>query len=415
MTRLRPTAAAGEVEFAPWQPWSWWLLITVAGLLGIIAGLAISLLGGRGAVGRHEYHLWKWEADTLVETIFAQVGLHHEPGAIEAQNALQEYFRLTSAIAAASQSATPDATAITRLQDERAAYVRDVEQVVNGYIEQAVTNNGLERQLPLFTGIAMTWPPVATKFTQPPQLLVKSPRDRIFREGDTLLQPGLDAQQVQSIESKTTNSDTVSLVIPLGGIATYPSIVAGDGSYSALLELASHEWTHQYLAFWPLGQTWGTSADANTLNETTAQIMGREMAKVILAQHPGDFAPGADGGAPAQPAPTVDFNTVMHDLRLKVDALLQAGQVDQAEQAMDDAQQDLADHGIYVRKINQAYFAFYGTYATSPQSSNPIGPKVEKVWSLTQDIGLFLANMREVTSVADLDATIARLEAAQQG
>jgi hypothetical protein len=102
----------------------------------------------------------------------------------------------------------------------------------------------------------------------------------------------------------------------------------------------------------------------------------------------------------------------MHSLRLEVDQLLAAGKVSEAERRMDDTQKYLADHGIYVGKINQAYFAFYGTYATSPQSSNPIGPKVEKVWSLTQNVGLFLADMRSVRNVQDLDLVISRLEAA---
>jgi hypothetical protein len=388
------------------------MVIVGAAIIGIIAGGAISLFGGRGPAGSQEYHLWKWEAGTLAETIFAQAGLHHEPGPAEAQTAIQNYFRLTSEISAAQQSAKPDVATITRLENERDRYDHDVEQVVEGYIEDAVSNAGLERKLPLFTGIVMTWPPVAIKFTQPPQLLVKSPRDRIFREGDTLLQPGLDIQQVGSIEKKTTDADTVSIVIPLGGIAAYPAIVDGDGSYGALLELASHEWTHHYLAFWPLGQTWGASADADTLNETTAQITGREIARLIGSKHPTQFPPHEDGSAPPLPAPKVDFNSVMHDLRLKVDALLKAGKVNEAQQAMDATQKHLAKNGIYVRKINQAYFAFYGTYATSPQSSNPIGPKVERVWSLTQNVGLFLANMREVTSVKDLDTTIARLETA---
>lgn len=412
MTIWRPVDAAAEVEWMAWRPKTWVLLIIGAALIGLLCGTAITLAGGRGAVSGHEYHLRKWEAEKLPETIFAQIGLHHEPDAQEAHAALSNYFRLTSEIGAAQQSASPDTNAIARLESERSQYSRDVEQVVNGYIEEAVTAAGLERSLPLFTGIAMTWPPVATKFTQPPQLLVRSPRDRIFREGDTLLQPGLDAKDVSAIEQRTTNNDTVSLVIPLGGIATYPSIVSGDGSYGALLELASHEWTHQYLAFWPLGQTWGSSADADTLNETTAEIMGRQLAQVIQAKHPGDFAKGEDGSPPPLPAPTADFNAVMHSLRLEVDQLLAAGKVSEAERRMDDTQKYLADHGIYVGKINQAYFAFYGTYATSPQSSNPIGPKVEKVWSLTQNVGLFLADMRSVRNVQDLDLVISRLEAA---
>lgn len=70
----------------------------------------------------------------------------------------------------------------------------------------------------------------------------------------------------------------------------------------------------------------------------------------------------------------------------------------------------LNENGITIRKINQAYFAFYGTYADSPQSSSPIGPKVNRVWELTGDVGGFLAVMRDVTSVADLDVALAVLE-----
>ena len=62
-----------------------------------------------------------------------------------------------------------------------------------------------------------------------------------------------------------------------------------------------------------------------------------------------------------------------------------------------------------IRKINQAYFAFYGTYADSPQSSNPVGPKIEKVWELTRDVGLFLRIMRDVRDVEGLDEAIADL------
>ena len=69
----------------------------------------------------------------------------------------------------------------------------------------------------------------------------------------------------------------------------------------------------------------------------------------------------------------------------------------------------LNDNGIAIRKLNQAYFAFYGTYADSPQSTNPIGPKIEQVWQKTQDVGVFLKLMREVRDAGDLDRTLAAL------
>ncbi|HNO65668.1 MAG TPA: hypothetical protein PKK39_04920, partial [Tepidiformaceae bacterium] len=92
-----------------------------------------------------------------------------------------------------------------------------------------------------------------------------------------------------------------------------------------------------------------------------------------------------------------------------VDALLADGKVSEAEQLMDQKREYLNQHGIAIRKINQAYFAFYGTYADSPQSTNPIGPKIEQVWEKTQDVGVFLKLMREVRTSADLDRTLAAL------
>jgi hypothetical protein len=100
----------------------------------------------------------------------------------------------------------------------------------------------------------------------------------------------------------------------------------------------------------------------------------------------------------------------MRELRLQVDGLLAEGKVAEAEAAMEAKRAYLNENGITIRKINQAYFAFYGTYADSPQSSSPIGPKVNRVWELTGDVGTFLRAMRDVTSVADLDRVVAVLE-----
>ncbi|MEO8539796.1 MAG: hypothetical protein ABI577_08655 [bacterium] len=406
--RLR-VVPAGEVEFQPWSPSAWTVLVIAASLLGVAIGLGLAAFAPRGAVGSDEYVLWKWEANTLLDNVFARVGIGPRPNDTGGEAALASYFKLTSQIRAAENTENPNLDLIDTLSNERANYENDVERLVERYITEAVDGAGLERKLPLFNAKKITWPPVDFELTNPPQLLVRSPRSEIKRDGDTLLKNDLSLRDIEKLEAKTTDDDTVSIVVAIGGLAAYPAIVRDDRSYDSLLDTASHEWVHHYLAFFPLGEQWGKGGDAETLNETTANIAGREIANLIRQAHPVVLPEGEDGRGPGGAAPTVDFNKEMQDLRKQVDALLKDGKVSEAEQLMEQKRQYLSDNGITIRKLNQAYFAFYGTYADSPQSSNPVGPKIEQVWDKTKDVGLFLGVMREVTSVADLDKALAAL------
>ncbi|MCE7928222.1 MAG: hypothetical protein DYG91_06975, partial [Chloroflexi bacterium CFX7] len=263
--------------------------------------------------------------------------------------------------------------------------------------------------------VRATWPPVDIELTSPPRLLVRSPRDRIERKGDTLLKNDLTLGQIEEIERKSTSDNTVSLVVSVGGLAAYPAIVRDDRSYDSLLDTSAHEWVHHYLAFYPLGQKWGDGGDSETLNETTANIAGRELAILVRAAHPVALPDDADGRAPAAPPATVDYSKEMRALRLEVDALLAQGKVEEAERTMEERRQFFAENGIFIRKINQAFFAFYGTYADGPASSNPIGPSIERVWELTKDVGQFLRLMREVESAEELSGLLNRLETAGKG
>ena len=44
---------------------------------------------------------------------------------------------------------------------------------------------------------------------------------------------------------------------------------------------------------------------------------------------------------------------------------------------------ELLDHNFTIRKINQAYFAFHGTYAESPSSTSPIA---RYLWDLREQV-----------------------------
>lgn len=402
--------ASATLEHRTWRPSFWVLALVAAVAIGLPLGAFVSTLWPRSSLAPYEYHLWRWEANTILDNLFARAGIGPDPSDSAGQQDVAHYFALTSEIRAAEASAEPDAARLDTLESQRSKYENDVERLLERYIDEAVTEEGLQHRLPLFDAVHLTWPPVDFELTTPPQLLVRSPRNTIRRQGDTLLENGLSLSDIQKIEAETTNSDTVSIVVPIGGIAAYPAIVRDDRSYDSLLDTASHEWTHHYLAFFPLGEQWGKGGDAETLNETTANIAGREIANLIRKNHPITLPQGQDGSAPPGPAPTVDYNKEMRALRLQVDDLLKQGKVAEAEKAMEDKRQYLAEHGIVIRKINQAYFAFYGTYGDTAASSNPVGPKIEQVWSLTKDVGRFLRVMRQVTSAGDLDRAIAALQ-----
>jgi hypothetical protein len=415
----RPVPPATTVVYQPWRPRPWVLVITAAALFGLALGVVINFFYDRGPLAGYEYHLWRWQAETLPSTAFKLAGIGPNPGQADGEEAIRNYFRLTSRIRAAQDAGPVDAASIDALVAERAVYENAVERYVERLIDEAIREAGLQRSLPLFAGVTVTWPPVNIELTSPPRVLVRSPRHEIRRAGDTLLRPDVTFAEIERIEAQTDSDTTVSLVVPIGGLAAYPAILNADRSYDAFLETAAHEWIHHYLAFFPLGQQWGKGGDAYALNETTANIAGREIARLVREKHPIQLSPEEDGRIPPRDttvaAPRVNFGQEMRKLRLEVDALLAEGRVEDAERTMEERRQWFAEHGIFIRRLNQAYFAFYGTYADSPASSDPIGPKVERVWELTLDIADFLAVMREVRTVPDLDRALAALERATGG
>ena len=399
---------AGPVELRHWQPPLLLLSTTAAATFTLALTVALSLFMPRGALASHEYSLWQWQASQLPSTVFSLLGAGEELDADEQAEVLASYFRLTSTIRGELEEESPDRALLDTLANERALYENDVERLVERYVTDALVEAGLKRSLPLFGGVEVLWPPVDIELTSPPRLLVRSPRDAIRRAGDTLLESDLSLSDIERIEAQTDDEDTVSLVVAIGGLAAYPAIVLEDRSYNSVLRLAAHEWVHHYLAFYPLGLAWG-EGDGTTLNETVAHVAEEEIARLARALHPVELESALDGRAPPREHSPLDFRGEMRQLRLDVDTLLEEGRVAEAEALMEERRQHIATHGILIRKINQAYFAFYGSYATLPQSSDPIGPKVQRVWEETEDLRLFLSLVRELQSEADLDALLVQL------
>ena len=89
---------------------------------------------------------------------------------------------------------------------------------------------------------------------------------------------------------------------------------------------------------------------------------------------------------------------------------LAEGKVEEAEAYMEARRQEFVAHGYPLRVLNQAYFAFHGSYGTSPASTDPLGPKLERLRALSPSVGAFLKTVRGFTSPEDVDAALEALE-----
>ena len=325
----------------------------------------------------------------------------------EEDTLVERFFELNRRIAAderiavdpASERPEADAAADRARAErgERARIENRVERILEGRLTDAIKRAGLTRDI----GRGVVWPAVAIEFEEPPSVLVRSPRDEIRKESESLLKGDLPIERVQRIERDAERDGrTSALVIRIGAIAMYPAIIPPSGDYHATVDTIAHEWLHHYLFFTPLGRRYYQDAPLTTLNETLADLGGRELACLI------DPCAGA-ADAPRDPAgDAFDFVAEMRGLRRQVETLLADGKIDDAERLMEDTRREIVAHGYYIRRLNQAYFAFHGSYATSAGSIDPIGPKLQALRDRSGSIEHFIETAREFRSEADLDATL---------
>ena len=345
---------------------------------------------------------------------------------------VDEYFRLghvendlESRLNVAASQASETGSEAKRLQDEldRVHQLRhdirnDVEETLESEISSVARAEGLG-----FVGEVVI-PPVDVRLVETPKVLITSPRDRIEWQDDVLLDPHMSVENRGKVETRLLETENLSaLVLDIGGVATYPASVYSGMDLNATLSLMAHEWLHHYLFLRPLGQNMFDSPDMRVLNETVADLGGRELGGItrerIEARMPMTVpaAFGATAGAlEAAPSPAndFDFRREMQETRRAVDALLADGEVEIAESYMETRRRVFVEHGHPIRKLNQAYFAFNGTYAESPASVNPIGGQVRRLRELSPDFGAFISLVSGVSSYAEFLDVLSEVEAAGQ-
>ena len=257
-------------------------------------------------------------------------------------------------------------------------------------------------------------PPVLFHMTPLPYNLVISPRDKIQEDASISLIPDLGVDQQVTLEEKVDHGLNVSsLVVPVGGIGTYPTMIERTTALDWLSDTIAHEWTHNWLTLHPLGLNYETSPELRTMNETTADIVGGEVGRAMLKRYYPELVveyATQDVSLPLGPSKTdFNFNAEMHTTRVHVDELLAAGKIDEAEAYMEQRRQVFWQNGYAIRKLNQAYFAFYGAYENIPGGAageDPVGPAVRALRAQSASLADFLEKISRMSSFAQLQAAV---------
>jgi hypothetical protein len=265
-------------------------------------------------------------------------------------------------------------------------------------------------------------PPILYHSTPLPMMLIVSPRDVIRLDYSIALDPALTLDKQVELEDQVDHALNVSsLVEPIGGLGLYPTMVVQSSDLDWLSEVVSHEWVHNYLTLRPLGVSYLNDPELRVMNETTAAIAGKEIGRAVLERFYPELVPAPapppaapQTGEPAKPAepPAFDFRKEMGITRRTADQLLADGKIAEAEQYMEARRLVFWDHGYHwLRKLNQAYFAFNGAYADEPGGAagaieDPVGSAVRALRAQSATLADFLNRISWMTSFDQLKKAV---------
>jgi hypothetical protein len=328
------------------------------------------------------------------------------------QNKIEQIYADPS-ISDKNGAIAPFSNTLNQLKDQRSRLGPLAEEVMQSQVSSVLAD------LRLTTG-GQPLPPLLYHVTPLPKALIISPRNVIREDNNISLDPDLSLEQMVALENKVEKSLNVSaLVTGIGGVGTYPTMVMSTTDMDFLASTISHEWTHNYLTIRPLGMNYFASGDMRTINETTANLVGKEVGREMLRRFYPEYLPAPTpipSPTPSGPTPTpsgppqFSFNKEMHITRVNVDQMLKEGKIDAAEAYMESRRQFFWDHGYPIRKLNQAYFAFNGAYNDEPgggaAGEDPIGPAVVKLRQESPSLAAFLNKISQVTSFDQLQKLI---------
>jgi hypothetical protein len=377
-----------------------------------------------------DYPNWVWDA-AWIKFEQGSIGLPYLFDRVTNKEIVMEYLRTTRNLIQAEQEieqifADPgvidkeSTSAHVRAQRDRlierqTSLAPLAEATLQSQIAEAVAELDL-------TMIGQPIPPVLYHTSSAPLALIVSKRSVIEQIANISVLPTLTLdEQIHLEDEVATSLDVSTLVVPIGGVGVYPTMVTETTDLRWILETIAHEWIHNYLNLRPLGLNYTTTSELRTMNETTASIAGNEIGSYVTERHypelltsstdlnrisfDGPFLPPQQTDDP----PPFDFRAEMHETRINADKLLSEGKIEEAEAYMEERRQFLWEHGYLLRKLNQAYFAFHGAYADSPGGAageDPVGPAVRALRDQSASLADFINTIAWMTSFEELQQAI---------
>jgi hypothetical protein len=379
-----------------------------------------------------DYPNWVWSAAwTKLEQ--STIGLPYLFDRGTNKEIVIDYLRTTQNLMQAEQQveqiyANPDildkeaTSAYVRGQrDDLIARQRSLAPLAEATLQSQITDALAELGL---TTIGQPIPPVLYHTSSTPLALIVSERSIIQQIANISILPTLTLDNQITLEDEVAKSlDVSTLVVPIGGVGVYPTMVMETTDLRWTLDTIAHEWTHNYLNLRPLGLNYSATSELRTMNETTASIAGNEVGTYVLQKHYPELLASNSNQNPSftsfrdsflasnstdDPAP-FDFRAEMHETRVTADQLLADGKIGEAETYMEQRRQVFWENGYLLRKLNQAYFAFHGAYADAPGGAageDPVGPAVRALREQSDSLADFINTISWMTSFEELQQAI---------
>jgi len=365
----------------------------------------------------YRFHVAQWEAGTVFKAAKQAICERDRADSVEVEK-VNDYFDTVARIkilkseieAVKAGSRTGELASLeaelTELQQKRDSLVVAVEKVITRQMKDILSQQVIYNPLDKYVRLKINFPPLDFKLEKPPHLLIISPREKIESMREVVLQQEMTTAEMEQVEGEVDKLGVSAIVVELGGFGgTYPAFVTNEASLRFTVDVAAEEWLHQYLFFQPLGFRYamdvlGVKRDYEiaTMNETVASMAGKEIGERVVES----YYPDLSADKKEDKKPGFDFDNEMREIRRAVDEYLAQGEVERAEEFMEEKRQYLASKGYHIRKLNQAYFAFHGAYADQPASISPIGGEMERLREQSASLKDFLTTVSSMTSREDL-------------